>query len=246
MVNIGTPLTPNATRMMLLGSGELGKEVAIEAQRFGVEVIAVDRYAHAPAMQVAHRSHVINMLDGNGDPAPGGAGEAPLHRAGDRGHRHAHAAGTGAGRLDRDPHGAHRAAHHGPGRHPPAGGGRAQVCVPRRYQFADTYEEFRAAIKDIGLPCVVKPVMSSSGKGQSVIKKEVGNRSRLAVWPGGRPQRQGPHDRGRLRGFRLRDHPAHGAPCGRHHVSASPSATARNTAITANPGSPSPWRESAG
>ncbi|MFI4920814.1 MAG: phosphoribosylglycinamide formyltransferase 2, partial [Gammaproteobacteria bacterium] len=64
MVNIGTPLTQNATRLMLLGSGELGKEVAIEAQRFGVEVIAVDRYANAPAMQVAHRSHVINMLDG--------------------------------------------------------------------------------------------------------------------------------------------------------------------------------------
>ncbi len=64
MINIGTPLTANATRIMLLGSGELGKEVTIEAQRFGVEVIAVDRYAHAPAMQVAHRNHVINMLDG--------------------------------------------------------------------------------------------------------------------------------------------------------------------------------------
>src|SRR5690242_5752830 len=64
MVNIGTPLTKNATRIMLLGSGELGKEVAIEAQRYGVEVIAVDRYANAPAMQVAHRSHVIRMLDG--------------------------------------------------------------------------------------------------------------------------------------------------------------------------------------
>ena len=64
MINIGTPLTANATRIMLLGSGELGKEVTIEAQRFGVEVIAVDHYAHAPAMQVAHRNHVINMLDG--------------------------------------------------------------------------------------------------------------------------------------------------------------------------------------
>ena len=64
MIKIGTPLTANATRLLLLGSGELGKEVTIEAQRFGVEVIAVDRYAHAPAMQVAHRAHVINMLDG--------------------------------------------------------------------------------------------------------------------------------------------------------------------------------------
>ena len=64
MISIGTPLTPNATRVMLLGSGELGKEVIIELQRFGVETIAVDRYANAPAMQVAHRYHVINMLDG--------------------------------------------------------------------------------------------------------------------------------------------------------------------------------------
>ncbi|HET7649593.1 MAG TPA: phosphoribosylglycinamide formyltransferase 2, partial [Gammaproteobacteria bacterium] len=64
MIKIGTPLTPNATRVMLLGSGELGKEVIIELQRFGVETVAVDRYANAPAMQVAHRHHVINMLDG--------------------------------------------------------------------------------------------------------------------------------------------------------------------------------------
>ena len=64
MTDIGTPLTPTATRVMLLGSGELGKEVVIELQRFGVEVIAVDRYPNAPAMQVAHRSHVIDMLDG--------------------------------------------------------------------------------------------------------------------------------------------------------------------------------------
>jgi phosphoribosylglycinamide formyltransferase 2 len=64
MPTIGTPLSPHATRVLLLGSGELGKEVAIELQRFGVEVIAADRYADAPAMQVAHRSHVIDMLDG--------------------------------------------------------------------------------------------------------------------------------------------------------------------------------------
>src|SRR5436190_12598657 len=64
MISIGTPLSPTATKVLFCGSGELGKEVAIELQRFGVEVIAVDRYANAPAMQVAHRSHVINMLDG--------------------------------------------------------------------------------------------------------------------------------------------------------------------------------------
>ena len=64
MVTIGTPFSQSSTRLMLLGSGELGKEVAIEAQRLGIEVIAVDRYENAPAMQVAHRSHVISMLDG--------------------------------------------------------------------------------------------------------------------------------------------------------------------------------------
>ncbi|MBO6002882.1 MAG: phosphoribosylglycinamide formyltransferase 2, partial [Mailhella sp.] len=64
MVSFGTPLSPTGTRLMLLGSGELGREVALEAMRLGIEVIAVDRYANAPAMQVAHRSHVISMLDG--------------------------------------------------------------------------------------------------------------------------------------------------------------------------------------
>ena len=70
-MKIGTPLSAGATRLLLLGSGELGKEVVIEAQRFGVEVIAVDRYADAPAMQVAHRKYVINMLDGIFEPEPG-------------------------------------------------------------------------------------------------------------------------------------------------------------------------------
>ena len=64
MISIGTPLTSNSTKLLLLGSGELGKEVAIEAQRLGVEIVAVDRYKNAPAMQIAHRSHVISMLDG--------------------------------------------------------------------------------------------------------------------------------------------------------------------------------------
>ena len=91
MTTIGTPLAPSANRVMLLGSGELGKEVAIELQRFGFEVIAVDRYPDAPAMQVAHRSHVIDMLDGAALARAGRARAAASDRAGDRGDRHADA-----------------------------------------------------------------------------------------------------------------------------------------------------------
>lgn len=88
MTRIGTPLSPTATRVMLCGCGELGKEVVIELQRLGVEVIAVDRYANAPAMQVAHRSHVINMLDGAALRAVIEAEKTALYRPGNRSHRH--------------------------------------------------------------------------------------------------------------------------------------------------------------
>ncbi|HEV2333304.1 MAG TPA: formate-dependent phosphoribosylglycinamide formyltransferase [Gammaproteobacteria bacterium] len=170
-VDIGTPLTTNATRLILLGSGELGKEVTIEAQRFGVEVIAVDRYADAPAMQVAHRSHVINMLDG-----------AEIRRLVEREKPHyivpeieAIATPTllelekegwtviptaRTARLTMDREGIRRLA------------SEALQVKTSRYLFADDYEGFKAAIHDIGIPCVVKPVMSSSGKGQSLIRKE--------------------------------------------------------------------------
>jgi phosphoribosylglycinamide formyltransferase 2 len=171
MIKIGTPLTANATRLMLLGSGELGKEVAIEAQRFGVEVIAVDRYAHAPAMQIAHRSHVINMLDG-----------AEVRRLVELERPHyivpeleAIATPTlleleqedwtviptaRAVRLTMDREGIRRLV------------AEELKLQTSPYRFADSLDELRAATKIIGLPCVVKPVMSSSGKGQSVIKKE--------------------------------------------------------------------------
>ncbi|HSC47855.1 MAG TPA: formate-dependent phosphoribosylglycinamide formyltransferase [Gammaproteobacteria bacterium] len=171
MVKIGTPLTPNATRLMLLGSGELGKEVLIEAQRFGVETIAVDRYPNAPAMQVAHRHHVINMLDG-----------AEIRRLVENEKPHyivpeieAIATPTllelekegwtviptarGA-RLTMDREGIRRLA------------AEELKLATSPYRFAGSYEEFRAAIQTIGLPCVVKPVMSSSGKGQSMIRKD--------------------------------------------------------------------------
>jgi phosphoribosylglycinamide formyltransferase 2 len=169
MTTIGTPHKPSATRVMLLGAGELGKEVAIEAQRLGLEVIAVDRYADAPAMQVAHRSHVIRMLD----PAALRALvtlERPHYIVPE-----IEAIATDellaleaegfeviptarAARLTMDREGIRRLA-------------AEELGLPTSpYRFAATVEEYRAAVTAIGLPCVVKPVMSSSGKGQSVIR----------------------------------------------------------------------------
>ncbi|MGA9855187.1 MAG: formate-dependent phosphoribosylglycinamide formyltransferase [Gammaproteobacteria bacterium] len=170
MIKIGTPLTANATRLLMLGSGELGKEVTIEAQRFGVEVIAVDRYAHAPAMQVAHRSHVINMLDGAEVrrvvelerphyivPELEAIATPTLLELEKQGWTVIPTARTVRLTMDRE-------------------GIRRLVAEELKlqtspYRFADSPEEFQAAVKTIGLPCVVKPVMSSSGKGQSVIHK---------------------------------------------------------------------------
>ncbi len=169
-VRIGTPLSGRATRVLLLGSGELGKEVAIELQRFGVEVIAADRYDDAPAMQVAHRCHTLNMLD----PAALRdliAAEKPdlvmpeieaihtqtlveLER--DEGLRVIPTAR--AARLTMDREGIRRLA-------------AETLGVPTSpYQFVDTLEDYRAAVVAIGIPCVVKPVMSSSGHGQSTIR----------------------------------------------------------------------------
>jgi phosphoribosylglycinamide formyltransferase 2 len=172
MTTLGTPLTPHATRVLLLGSGELGKEVAIELQRLGVEVIAADRYADAPAMQVAHRSHVLDMLDpaairaliAREEPhlvvpeieaihtqtlveleAEGAARVIPTARA---------------ARLTMDREGIRRLA-------------AETLGLPTSpYRFVDTFEEYRDAVKAIGLPCVVKPVMSSSGNGQSTLRGE--------------------------------------------------------------------------
>lgn len=169
MATIGTPLSSTATKVMLLGSGELGKEVVIELQRLGCEVIAVDRYANAPAMQVAHRSHVISMLDGEAlrrlieveNPSlivpeieaiatdtlveleSQGLNVVPTARA---------------AKLTMNREGIRRLAAEDLG------------LKTSPYVFASTEEEFRAAIEKIGMPCVVKPIMSSSGKGQSVVK----------------------------------------------------------------------------
>ncbi|MDB5987973.1 MAG: formate-dependent phosphoribosylglycinamide formyltransferase [Nevskia sp.] len=167
---LGTPLSANATRVLLLGSGELGKEVVIELQRLGVETIAVDRYADAPAMQVAHRSHVIKMLDG-----------AELRRVIELEQPHyivpeieaihtptllaLEAEGYAviptarAARLTMDREGIRRLA-------------AEELGLPTSpYCFADTEADYHAAVKALGLPCVIKPLMSSSGKGQSVIRE---------------------------------------------------------------------------
>ncbi|MGN2242208.1 formate-dependent phosphoribosylglycinamide formyltransferase [Frateuria sp. GZRR33] len=169
MKPFGTPLSDHAVRVLLLGSGELGKEVAIELQRFGVEVIAVDRYADAPAMQVAHRSHVIDMLDGAALRALI-AHEKPdlvvpeieaihtptlveLEKEGLRVIPTARAAW-----LTMDREGIRRLA-------------AEELGLPTSpYRFCDTLAEYLAAAETIGYPFVVKPVMSSSGKGQSTVR----------------------------------------------------------------------------
>jgi phosphoribosylglycinamide formyltransferase 2 len=169
MTTIGTPLSASATRLLLLGAGELGKEVAIEAQRLGIEVIAVDRYANAPAMQIAHRSHVINMLDPQAlraviereqphfvVPEIEAIATAELLALEAEGMTVVPTAR--AARLTMDRAGIRRLA-------------AEQLGLPTSpYRFADTVDEYRAAIESIGLPCVVKPLMSSSGKGQSTVR----------------------------------------------------------------------------
>ncbi|UNK30251.1 formate-dependent phosphoribosylglycinamide formyltransferase [Serratia plymuthica] len=169
MLTIGTALRPSATRVMLLGSGELGKEVAIECQRLGLEVIAVDRYADAPAMHVAHRCHVINMLDGNAlkalieqerpdyiVPEIEAIATSMLVELEQQGHRVVPCAE--ATRLTMNREGIRRLA-------------AETLGLPTSsYRFADGEEAFRQAVAEIGYPCIIKPVMSSSGKGQSLIR----------------------------------------------------------------------------
>lgn len=171
MTRIGTPLSPTATRVLLCGSGELGKEVVIELQRLGVEVIAVDRYANAPAMQVAHRSHVINMLDGAAlravieaekpdyiVPEIEAIATATLVELENEGFTVIPTARAAQLTMNRE--GIRRLA-------------AEELGLPTSpYRFADTVDDYREAVKALGFPCVVKPVMSSSGKGQSLLKGE--------------------------------------------------------------------------
>ncbi len=167
----GTPFKKNAIRVLLCGAGELGKELVIELQRLGVEVIAVDRYAHAPAMQVSHRSHVIDMLDGKAlrevvlkeqphyiVPEIEAIATAELLALEQEGF---HVVPTArATRLTMDREGIRRLA-------------AETLNLPTsEYRFSENETSYRRAVSEIGMPCVVKPVMSSSGKGQSVVKQE--------------------------------------------------------------------------
>ena len=169
MVKIGSVMTPVGKKALLLGSGELGKEVAIELQRYGVEVIACDKYANAPAMQIAHRSYVFNMLDGAAlreviekekpdhiIPEIEAIATDVLVELEKEGYNVTPTAR--AARLTMNREGIRRLAAEELG------------ITTSPYRFAETEEEFRKAIDEIGLPCVVKPIMSSSGHGQSTIK----------------------------------------------------------------------------
>ncbi|WP_145530811.1 formate-dependent phosphoribosylglycinamide formyltransferase [Yersinia kristensenii] len=171
MLTIGTALRPNATRVMLLGAGELGKEVAIECQRLGLEVIAVDRYADAPAMHVAHRSHVINMLDAAAlkqlveqekphyiVPEIEAIATDMLVELENMGQKVVPCAE--ATRLTMNREGIRRLA------------AETLQLPTSSYRFAATENAFRQAVSEMGYPCLVKPVMSSSGKGQSLIRNE--------------------------------------------------------------------------
>ncbi len=169
MPRIGTPLSSSATRVLLCGSGELGKEVVIELQRLGVEVIAVDRYADAPAMQVAHRRHVVNMLDGAAlravieleqphyiVPEIEAIATATLVELEAEGFTVIPSARAAELTMNRE--GIRRLA-------------AEELGLPTSaYEFADTFEAYAAAVARIGYPCVIKPIMSSSGKGQSLLK----------------------------------------------------------------------------
>ena len=166
-------MSPTATKVVLCGSGELGKEFVIELQRYGVEVIALDKYANAPAMQVADRSYVVSMLDGKAlreiiekekpdyiVPEVEAIATTTLMELEQEGF---HVIPTAkATWLTMNREGIRRLA-------------AEELGLPTSpYRFAATEEEFKAAVKEIGMPCVVKPIMSSSGHGQSVVRKDAG------------------------------------------------------------------------
>lgn len=171
MMNIGTPLSANATKVLMLGSGELGKEVVIEFQRYGVEVIAVDSYENAPAMQVAHRSHVLSMLDGDAlrrvielekpdyiVPEVEAIATDTLKELESEGFHVIPTAQATWLTMNRE------------GIRNLAATDLGVKTSP--FEFAGTKEEFVSAVHNVGMPCVIKPIMSSSGKGQSVVKSE--------------------------------------------------------------------------
>ena len=171
MIKIGTPMTSVGKKALLCGSGELGKEVAIELQRYGIQVIACDRYPNAPAMQVANRFYVINMLDGEAlravietekpdyiIPEVEAIATPTLVELEKEGYSVTPTANAAWLTMNRE--GIRRLA-------------AEELGLPTSfYRFAETKEEYLAAIAEVGIPCVVKPIMSSSGHGQSTVKCE--------------------------------------------------------------------------
>ena len=171
MIILGTPNTTTATKLLLLGCGELGKEVAIEAQRLGLEVVAVDRYDHAPAMQVAHRRHVVPMLDARAltrviqreqpdfiVPEIEAIATDALLELEQQGYQVVPTAKAAQLTMNRE--GIRRLASE-------------TLGLPTSpYVFADSLDDVQAAAHSLGMPCVIKPIMSSSGKGQAVIRCE--------------------------------------------------------------------------
>ena len=169
MTSIGSVMTTKGKKALLLGSGELGKEVAIELQRFGVEVVACDKYDNAPAMQIAHRRHVFSMLDADTlrkvieeerpdfiIPEVEAIATPTLIQLEKEGYHVTPTANATFLTMNRE--GIRRLAAEELG------------IKTSKYVFASTEEEFRKAVEEIGVPCVVKPIMSSSGHGQSVVK----------------------------------------------------------------------------
>ncbi len=170
-ISLGTPLSPTATKVLFCGGGELGKEVVIELQRYGVEVIVVDRYPDSPAMQVAHRSHCVSMTDGVAlrtvielekpdyiVPEIEAIATNTLVELENEGFNVIPTAN--AAKLTMNREGIRRLV------------AEKLAIKTSPYQFAETREAFDAAIKEVGIPCVIKPIMSSSGKGQSTIQSE--------------------------------------------------------------------------
>ena len=171
MASIGSVRKPSGRKALLLGSGELGKEVAIELQRYNVEVVACDRYADAPAMQIAHSCHVFNMLDSKAlrdvitsekpdhiIPEVEAIATPELLKLEQEGYKVTPTANAAWLTMNRE--GIRRLA-------------AEKLGLPTSpYRFASDFEEFRTAVTEVGIPCVVKPIMSSSGHGQSVIKRE--------------------------------------------------------------------------
>ena len=186
MVKIGTPMTAVGKKALLCGSGELGKEVTIELQRYGIEVVACDRYANAPAMQVANKSYVFSMLDGNAlreviekekpdyiIPEVEAIATPTLVELEAEGYSVTPTAKAALLTMNRE--GIRRLA-------------AEELGLPTSfYRFAESREEFDAAIAEVGIPCVVKPIMSSSGHGQSTVKCEADiDRSWQIAQEGGR------------------------------------------------------------